>query len=177
MKTAHLLLTAMLMLPACASKEDQPLLIFARTQNLGVNMAANVPEQGASMSVGFNDRNFAAVPVTTRSGQDIRSKSAAGNADALSVLGQFAMKANQENKSVGLGTFFSTGTAASKLGDGFAAELGYNRDCQYVDDNQVRCSPIKGERTNSGSPDTKPMPVKVDKPATEQPAAGNDPQP
>ena len=45
--------------------------------------------------------------------------------DSLSVLGQFDFKSDAENAAinVGLGKFFSTGMAAKKLSDGFAAKL------------------------------------------------------
>ena len=139
---------AMVLLSGCATRADQPLLIFARTQNLGVNMGASVPEQGGAFTVGFSDKNFATTPVTTRKGDPIRSSQSVGSSggtvqssDALSVLGQFGVAANQSDRTVTLGTFFSTGTAASKLSDGFAAQMGLNRVCEYKDEKLVKCGP------------------------------------
>lgn len=49
-----------------------------------------------------------------------------GDEDALSVLGQFQVDASagSDQSGVGLGRFFATGSAASRLADGFAAKLG-----------------------------------------------------
>lgn len=49
-----------------------------------------------------------------------------GNRDALSVLGKFKVdgEAQKEGANVGLEHFFSTGSAAVRLADGFAAQLG-----------------------------------------------------
>ena len=119
----------MLLLAACASTQDQLPLVFARTQTFGADLSGSVPDQGAHLALGFYDRNLAIVPTTTREGMPIRGKipiDTIMSEDSLSVLGQFEMSSKADTTAeVGLGTFFSTGQAASKLSDGFAAKMGY----------------------------------------------------
>jgi hypothetical protein len=124
-------LIGLTILTGCASSQDQMPLVFMRTQTFGANLSASVPDQGAHLTVGFNDRNVAVVPTTTRTGEPIRgeiSEDGVKTLDSLSVLGQFEMSSKADaGAQVGLGTFFSTGQAASKLSDGFAAKMGYGR--------------------------------------------------
>lgn len=114
---------ALFALAGCASVDEPLPLVFARTQTVGVAVAGSVPDQGASLTLGFSDRNLAIVPTTTRGGQPIRSTAQGGFDDALSVLGQFEVNANATEVETGLGTFFSTGGASRTLAAGFRAKL------------------------------------------------------
>ena len=121
-------LLAVMPLGACTTA-DQPMpLVFGRTQSIGIGVQGSAADQGASLTLGFNDRNIAVVPTTTMKGDRIRSISTGDNdepfEDSLSVLGQFEANA-KGGAGVGanLGTFFSTGLAARKLAEGFKARL------------------------------------------------------
>lgn len=111
----------------CASTQDQPPLVFARTQTFGATLAGTVPDQGAHLTLGFSDRNLAVVPTTTRSGEIIRATTSK-TSDSLSVLGQFQATTDATAVKAGLGTFFSTGQAARRLSKGFAAQMGYKEE-------------------------------------------------
>jgi hypothetical protein len=118
---------AALPLAACTTA-DQPMpLVFGRTQTLGIGIQGSAADQGANLTLGFNDRNIAVVPTTTMQGGNIRSISTDKNGepfeDSLSVLGQFEANGNAKNVEASLGTFFSTGLAARKLAEGFKARL------------------------------------------------------
>jgi hypothetical protein len=118
---------AMLPLAACTTA-DQPMpLIFGRTQTIGIGVQGSAADQGAAVTLGFNDRNIAIVPSTTMAGEAIRSVASGEEGqqftDALSVLGQFEANAEGANVSAGLGTFFSTGLAARNLAEGFRDKL------------------------------------------------------
>ena len=120
-------LLAVMPLGACTTA-DQPMpLVFGRTQSLGIAVQGSAADQGASLTLGFNDRNIAVVPTTTMQGSNIRSISTDKNGepfeDSLSVLGQFEANGNARNVEASLGTFFSTGLAARKLSEGFKARL------------------------------------------------------
>jgi hypothetical protein len=151
---------------ATADKENLP-LVFGRTQNFGVNLSGSVPEQGGGLSLGFTDRNIAVVPIKDGDGKPLLSQAGAGDSmskDALSVLGQFQASADQKSMSTSLGTFFSTGTAAGKLAEGFAAQMGYGRTCEYDADGKVkRCGDMGGSvadeaPTPAQAPTTTPTP-------------------
>lgn len=122
-KIAFMLLLPML--TGCTTSQDSLPLIFARTQTFGVSLSGSVPDQGAQLTLGFGDRNIAIVPTQTGDGSPVRAT--IGDAtDSLSVLGQFETSTKGDTSvAVGLGTFFATGQAASKLSDGFAAKMGY----------------------------------------------------
>jgi hypothetical protein len=130
MKKYVLLSATSVVLSGCTNSMDQPPLVFARTQTFGATVGATAPDQGAQITVGFGDRNLAVVPTTTREGKEIRAIIKGSNekgqitdtTDSLSVLGQFEAKAGNST-GVSLGTFFSTGQAASKLSDGFARRM------------------------------------------------------
>src|SRR5687768_2375050 len=118
-----------LLLGACTTA-DQPMpLVFGRTQTIGIGVQGSAADQGASITLGFNDRNIAVVPTTTMGGQSIRSvapeptQASAQYQDALSVLGQFEANAKATSPEVSLGTFFSTGLAARNLAEGFRDKL------------------------------------------------------
>lgn len=115
-------------LAGCTTAQQGMPLIFARTQNVGVSVAASVPDQGAHLTIGFADRNIAIVPTTSPQGVAIRGvtpESSGGQfQDALSVLGQFEVTAKGSSSvEAGLGTFFSTGIAARNLAEGFRDRL------------------------------------------------------
>ena len=119
---------AVLPLAGCTTA-DQPMpLVFGRTQTYGMGIQGSAADQGASLTLGFNDRNIAVVPTTTMEGGNIRSISTDKNGqpfeDSLSVLGQFEASGNAKDVAASLGTFFSTGLAARKLAEGFKARLG-----------------------------------------------------
>jgi hypothetical protein len=124
---------AAMSLMGCATADEPLPLVFARTQTVGVAVAGSVPDQGASITLGYSDRNLAVVPTTTREGHPIRSIAPDGDNpdvhfdDALSVLGQFAVNAKAANPEVGLGTFFSTGMASRTLAAGFRDQLAGTR--------------------------------------------------
>ena len=120
---------AALTLGACTTA-DQPMpLVFGRTQTIGIGVQGSAADQGASITLGFNDRNIAVVPTTTMEGTAIRSVApeptlaSAQYQDALSVLGQFEANAKATDVGVSLGTFFSTGLAARNLAEGFRDKL------------------------------------------------------
>jgi hypothetical protein len=115
-------------LTACTTDQQGMPLIFARTQNVGVSVAASVPDQGAHLTLGFADRNIAIVPTTSPQGEAIRGVTPLSGGgqfqDALSVLGQFEVTAKGDSAvQAGLGTFFSTGIAARNLAEGFRDKL------------------------------------------------------
>jgi len=113
------------------------LMVFAQYEALGFSLGAAASQQGGDLTLGWKDRNIAIVPVITRDGSgradQIRGKVTNTDTtwpdptdhDALSVLGQFQFKSEQGSGTVdvGLGKFFSTGTAAQRLGDGFKTRL------------------------------------------------------
>lgn len=103
-------------------------LVYGQYQSAGFIVSAAATQQGADLTLGYKDRNIAIVPAIKRDGSGVVSpveSSADGHYDALSVLGQFAISGGNDagTVDVGLGKFFSTGAAAKKLSDGFAAKL------------------------------------------------------
>jgi hypothetical protein len=125
-----ILLAGLAALPlAACSTADQPMpLVFGRTQTLGIGLQGSAADQGAALTLGFNDRNIAVVPTTTMRGERIKSVATGADGqpfeDALSVLGQFEARAEGgPTVSAGLGTFFSTGMAARNLAEGFRDKL------------------------------------------------------
>ncbi len=112
----------------CATKQNLP-LVFGQSQTVGISMSSNVTQQGGEFTLGYKDWNFAIVPVVVNqenvANPLIMSTATDGFQDALSVLGQFDVKAKGGAQSeVGLGKFFATGMAAVKLAEGFATKLG-----------------------------------------------------
>jgi len=113
------------------------MMIFAQYEALGFSLGAAAAQQGGDLTLGWKDRNVAIVPVIARDGSgradQIRGKVTntdnqwpdPTDHDALSVLGQFQFDAKQGSATVevGLGKFFSTGTAAQRLADGFKTRL------------------------------------------------------
>jgi hypothetical protein len=129
MKTLLILWLPATLLGACTTA-DQPMpLVFGRTQSIGIGVQGSAADQGASITVGYNDRNIAVVPTTSIKGEAIRSvapETSTGSGqfqDALSVLGQFEANAKATSPDVSLGTFFSTGLAARNLAEGFRDKL------------------------------------------------------
>ena len=114
----------------CASPPGQTMLVFGQTQTVGLSIGGSVPDQGASFTLGYQDKNFAIVPATVPmvgggSSQVLSSigKDGEGGSDALSVLGQFEVRSSTRTADVGLGKFFATGLAAQKLADGFSDQI------------------------------------------------------
>ena len=117
---------AALALTGCAGSGANMPLIFGQTQTVGLAMGGSTSDQGVDLTLGYKDRNFAIVPVTVKQSSgstQITSTATAGHQDALSVLGQFEVKADAKAGNVGLGKFFATGLAAKVLADGFAEKL------------------------------------------------------
>jgi|GEM_PF-1506869 len=127
---APILGLALAALGGCAEPVNPP-LIFAQAQSVGVTASASPTLQSGELVVGYRDANVALVPVVIRQADgnytQIMATSGEHFQDSLSVLGQFDLNAGGAAAQVGLGTFFATGTAAQKLADGFAAQLGAER--------------------------------------------------
>jgi hypothetical protein len=130
---SRILLVAMLaaVMAGCASPPGQTMLVFGQTQTVGLSIGGSVPDQGASFTLGYQDKNFAIVPATVPlagggASQVLSSigKDGKGGSDALSVLGQFEVRSSTRTADVGLGKFFATGLAAQKLADGFSDQIG-----------------------------------------------------
>ena len=121
------------------SRQERPgaVMIFAQYEALGFSIGGSATQQGVDLTLGLKDRNLAIVPVISREaggrGGMIRGKVTNIDStwpdpideDALSVLGQFTFDAKQDSGTFdsGLGKFFSTGSAAQKLSDGFKVKL------------------------------------------------------
>ncbi len=125
-------------LTSACSTQGNTMLVFGQTQTLGISIGGSVTDQGATFTLGYQDRNFAIVPATVRQadGSSTQVLSTVGNPsskagqsqDALSVLGQFSVNTSTKSADVGLGKFFATGLAAQKLADGFSEKLGASDD-------------------------------------------------
>jgi len=106
-------------------------LVFLQTQTLGITANASGGQATPELTLGYRDLDIAVVPVSDANGVPVRSVNPEGKAngggqfqDALSVLGQFDVNTNAGTAvGVGLGKFFATGTAASKLAEGFKYKL------------------------------------------------------
>jgi hypothetical protein len=93
-----------------------------RRHNGGDHRGQATPE----LTVGYRDVDVALVPVT-KAGLPIQSVNGSGFQDALSVFGQFDVGVNAATAGlpgVSLGKFFATGTAASRLADGYRCHVG-----------------------------------------------------
>jgi len=136
-----ILMTAImaLILGACSTKQELPALYFSlKTLGISVDPA---PVGGApGFTFGSKITDLAIVPLTVANaegGRDLITSThdctwaPAPNAngdyefaceeDAISVLGQYNVKA--KNSGVSLGNFFSVGAAAFKLGVGFGERV------------------------------------------------------
>lgn len=117
---------------------DSTHLIFGQQQTVGLQISATAPEQGASLTLGFSDRNIAIIPVAVKGrdpdapeGDRYQRLGSTNNLtadsdinDAYSTIGQFEMNTGKNGTaSVGLGKFFATGLAAQFLAEGFKAKL------------------------------------------------------
>lgn len=124
--------TAVVLLSGCASTLENPPMVFGKSLTVGIGISASAPEQGGDFTLGVSSKNIAVVPVTVtqndKAHTQIQSTSGKDYQDALSVLGQFHVDA-QNGPKVGLGEFFATGLAAKKLADGFACQLSGNSSC------------------------------------------------
>ncbi len=119
-----IILVMFLSIAGCATKQNLP-LVFGQAHTVGISMSSNISQQGGEFTLGYKDWNFAIVPVTVSQADggntQIKAVATEQHQDALSVLGQFDVKAKEGD--VALGKFFATGMAASKLADGFKAKL------------------------------------------------------
>jgi hypothetical protein len=130
-------LGAAILTSAC-STQGNTMLVFGQTQTLGISIGGSATDQGATFTLGYQDKNFAIVPATVRQpdGSSTQVLSTVGNPnskpgqsqDALSVLGQFSVNTSTKSADVGLGKFFATGLAAQKLADGFSEKLSSSGD-------------------------------------------------
>lgn len=110
-------------LTGCNTTGDVPLL-FVQTTSVGITAAATGGQATPELTVGYRDVDVALVPVT-KDNAPIQSVSAGNFTDALSVLGQFSVGATgAATPNASLGKFFATGTAASKLAEGYRCQLG-----------------------------------------------------
>jgi len=107
-----------------------PPLVFVQTQTLGITANASGSQATPELTLGYRDVDVAIVPVVDANGRQIKSVTPpkTGQAepyqDALSVLGQFEAKATAgTSPNASLGKFFATGTAASKLAEGFRDQV------------------------------------------------------
>jgi hypothetical protein len=126
------LLAASCLVSSCATQGNS-MLVFGQTQTLGISIGGSATDQGATFTLGYQDKNFAIVPATVRQpdGSSTQVLSTVGSRrdrqgqseDALSVLGQFSVNTSSRTADVGLGKFFATGLAAQKLADGFSERL------------------------------------------------------
>jgi len=109
---------------------DSAHLVFGQQNTVGLDISATAPEQGATLSLGFKDKNIAIIPVAVSNGGSYERLGSTNKTDgsdendAYSTLGQFDLATGKNGAaSVGLGKFFATGIAAQKLADGFAKML------------------------------------------------------
>ena len=104
-----------------------PPLIFGQAHIVGISASAGTSGQPGDFTLGYKSYDLAIVPVIAESnGQNTQIESASPNGaiDALSVLGQFAVKSGAgSTANTSLGEFFSTGSAAQVLAVGFATNL------------------------------------------------------
>ena len=128
-------------LGGCAPAQQKALpLVFGQSHTLGVGISASDPSSGQplpELTLGYKDKNIAVIPVATENGNAVGNSRVGGVVitktdevheemnDTLSVLGQFQVNADSNGKEakVGLGKFFSTGIAATKLADGFSKAM------------------------------------------------------
>lgn len=125
------------LLGGCASAPGTTMLVFGQTTTIGIAVGGSVTDQGASFSLGYQDRNFAIVPATVQQAdggatqvRSVASDTGPGgrqsSEDALSVLGQFDVQSRTDGSGrvdIGLGKFFATGLAAKVLADGFKERI------------------------------------------------------
>ena len=120
-----------LALAGCSPVANPPLL-FGQTHTVGIAVHGSTTTQGADLTVGYRDFDIAIVPVTATNAatgevvpirSNVRGVDGGVGTNALSVLGQFDVRAESAAPGVGLGKFFATGLAADKLADGFSEKL------------------------------------------------------
>ncbi|MBI2305843.1 MAG: hypothetical protein HYU78_00940 [Rhodocyclales bacterium] len=130
-------------------------LVFGESISVGISVGTPAADGGGEFTLGFKSRDIAVIPVvvydnagnpqrlraendqkeaveksetkraegtltTTQPKKEITSK------DAFSVLGVFSTDTSAQSKTVGIGKFFATGTAAQRLADGFSKCLEKN---------------------------------------------------
>lgn len=113
-------------LAGCAPSGPNMPLVFGQSHTVGVSIGTSAAGQGGELTLGYKDYDLAIVPVTASQsdGTNAQLKSKAEtHEDALSVLGQFELNSDAKQVDVGLGKFFATGMAATKLADGFKNKL------------------------------------------------------
>src|SRR5579871_115467 len=126
-----LTLGLLLALSACSAPIEPP-LVFYQATTVGISATASAAQASPEISLGYRDTDVAVVPVTTATGEHIRSKNPNTTngkgkfEDALSVFGQFQVDtgAGAQQANVGLGKFFATGIAAEQLAVGFKYKEG-----------------------------------------------------
>jgi hypothetical protein len=135
---------ALLGLAACGSVEDQ--LIYLQTHKVGLSISASAPQQGGSLSLGYEDANLVIMPfVRTNNEGESRVATVTRNCEMLartqhadgtveedarcdedipSVFGSFDIESGAEGglPTASLGKFFATGFAAEKLADAVLEE-------------------------------------------------------
>ncbi|WP_422021654.1 hypothetical protein [Pyruvatibacter mobilis] len=79
---------------------DSANLLFYQQQNVGLNIGVNPTTQSANLNLGFDDQNYAIVPVAvkqadgnylTLKSEQPAEKTKGNHIDSLSVLGQFGL--------------------------------------------------------------------------------------
>lgn len=102
-------------------------LVFGQKDVVGLGISASGPQQDAELTLGYNGKNIAVIPVAVEDNDGEYTKLEStnqGNQDAYSTLGQFELNTGGDGTvSVGLGKFFATGTAAQVLAQGFNNKL------------------------------------------------------
>jgi hypothetical protein len=110
----------------CATPDNLPLM-FGQANTLGITINGSTASQGGEFTLGYRGADVAIVPVTSKQPNGATGSIASKNngaTDALSVLGQFQANSNTNiGGSVGLGTFFATGMAATELATGYMHQL------------------------------------------------------
>lgn len=119
------LILTLLGIAGCTTSSSPP-LVFVQTQTLGITANASGSQATPELTLGYRDLDVAIVPVE-ENGVAVGSVQPGQGGqfhDALSVIGQFNAGATAgTSPNANLGKFFATGTAASKLAEGFKAQL------------------------------------------------------
>jgi hypothetical protein len=117
---------------ATASAESRTVyLLFGQYDAYGLSLSGSGSDLGGGLTLGYRSRNIAIVPTAElfSNGNYKEMLNSSGKdgheIDSLSVLGQFESDASGGLAlDSGLKIFFSTGSAARALGEGFGAKLG-----------------------------------------------------
>ncbi len=110
-----------LMAVGCAGYGDNPPLIFANVNKIGIGASATLPDQGGDLTVGYRSAKAAIVPVTVRDANgNVRvltvSRGGPANTGAFSTFSHFEATAGAAAGATAcLGDTFATGLAAQAL--------------------------------------------------------------